>query len=102
MQISSIPGGAWTNPAASAQQASNETRSHSAMATPAANASPTQIDGLEKSNETTDRDANEPYSGSPSDRHGESKDPETNQEHGSLLSLPAMTESDTMGLDLIG
>ena len=102
MQISSIPSGAWTNPAASAQQASNETRSHSAMSTPAANASPTQIDGLEKSNETTDRDANEQYSGSPSDRRGKSQDQETNEEQGSLLSLPALSDPDSTGVDLIG
>jgi|694.fasta_scaffold47967_4 hypothetical protein len=102
MQISSIPSGAWTNPAASAQQASNETRSHSAMATPAESASPTQIDGLEKSNETTDRDANEQYSGSPSDRRGKSQDQATNEEQGSLLSLPALSDPDSTVLDLIG
>ena len=102
MQISSIPSGAWTNPAASAQQASNETRSHSASATPTASASPTQVDSLEKSNETTDRDADEKYSGSPSEHRGESNDSDRNDEHASLLSLPALTDSDSMGLDLIG
>ncbi|MBM3964374.1 MAG: hypothetical protein FJ308_04815 [Planctomycetes bacterium] len=102
MQISSIPNGAWTNPAASAQQASNETRSHSAMTTPASNASPAQIDGLEKSNETTDRDANEQYNGSPSDRRRESKEPESSDERESLLSLPACNDADSLGLDLMG
>ena len=73
MQIVPNPNVAWANPAAASQQASSQQRGP----TNAANADTGPRGGIhsvERSSETSDRDANGQYDGSGSEQHPKSED----------------------------
>lgn len=103
MQISSVNGGAWVNPAAQNQQAAAD---RSGVHAPAQNNSSTEaLNPLEESSKTQDRDANERYDGPTSERRQsqpEQKPEPTSGESNSILSLPADDNSEGSTLDLLG
>jgi hypothetical protein len=110
MQISPVPGFAWSNPAAAVQQAATDQRTNSAStagsvgANKPSNADPS-IGDVERTSETMDRDANGQYNGSamqrePASEDGEANQEQTRQEPQSLLELPALEQQGE--LDLLG
>lgn len=103
MQISPIPGFAWTNPAAANQQASTDARSQSVNSGTNDPGKPA-IGDVERSSETMDRDANGQYDGSAMQRDPSSDDENKKQnspaEPHSLLELPAHEQQGE--LDLLG
>jgi hypothetical protein len=102
MQISPVPNTAWSNPAAASQQASETTRSTSASPSSSAGAPRTALEGVERSSEILERDANGQYDGSGADPRREDSNPEQPLQNPSLLDLPVASEGDPSTLDLIG
>lgn len=103
MQISSVNGGAWVNPAAQNQQAAADRSG--VHAAPQTNNSTEALNPLEESSKTQDRDANERYEGSNSDRRKSPPEPQAPApapESASILSLPADDNSLDSTLDLLG
>ncbi len=101
MQIVPNPNVSWANPAAASQQASSQQRGP----TNAANADTGPrggIDGVERSSETSDRDANGQYAGSGSEQQPNSEDEQIPTPGPSLLELPAENDGTEPTLDLLG
>lgn len=101
MNISSLPGVGWSNPAAASHQASAEARHHPASsATPSPQA--TGLPDVEQSSETMDRDADGRDDRQPPSQRRASVPPEESNDNRSILELPAGDHEKDEGLDLLG
>jgi hypothetical protein len=101
MQISSIPSGSWSNPGVAAQAAADSRQEPSSTKNPISGAQ-SEL-SVERSMETSDRDAQEKYDGSDSRQPGEPESPSVLEETAtSLLDLPAIGPDENEGFDILG